>query len=193
MMQALDNNTWVTGVIIITFVLIMVIVKTSQNHNQWKSMRSGKVIPLPRPNLGKCKVIPLPRPNLGKQNLSTRPNLRVRGTSPIKEVQLSNTFATSAQQPTARPPLPPTTRPPLPPKSNLGGKTSSVSNLSDFVNDRVDHCTTSHSFPIMSVSAPINSYTCQRCSNSVNMRYTNCSMHKNDKLVCSECFKAEWK
>ena len=174
MMQALDNNSWVTGVIIITFVLIMVIVKTSQNHSQWKSKVSGKVIP-----------DTLPFPNLGGKKLQTRSNLRVRGTSPIKEVQQSNVFATSAQQPTAKPPLPP--------KSNLGGKTSSVSNLKDFVNDRVDYCTTSHSLPIMSISAPINSYTCQRCSNSVNMRYTNCSMHKNDKLVCSECFKAEWK
>lgn len=188
-MQALDNYTWVTGVII-TLILFMVIVKTSQNNAQWKSMRSAsgftKVQPdnLPRPNLGKQNVSPRPRDNTMHQP-TTRPNLRGRCVSPVKEkvVQPITGIATSSQQPTARPPISP--------KTNMGRKTTSISNLSKY-NDHGDHYNLSQSLPQISVSAPTISYTCQRCHNNVDMRYTKCSMHKNDKLVCSKCFIAEW-
>ena len=169
MMLVLDNFTLLSG-FIFTIFIIMNIFKSYRGHKY--NLRSGI-----NHNVRKNYVVQntnLPRPN---QKTKVKPY-----------------YTTSSQQPTAKPKFLPS--PEIQP--NLGKKTTSVSNLSQifYTDDKfyAGKCFThSTSLPQLSILAPLISYKCQRCKNKVDMRLTNCSMHKNDKIVCSECFKTEWK
>lgn len=186
MMLVLDNFTLLSG-FIFTIFIIMNVLKSHRRHNKY-NLRSGI-----NHNSRKKYVIQntnLPRPNQITKVVS--PLIKEENT--FKQPKVTPYYATSSQQPTPKPEFLP--KPEIRP--NLGKKTTSVSNLSQIIytDDKFNEdkiFSHSSSLPQLSIFAPLISYKCQRCENKVDMRLTNCSMHKNDKIVCSKCFKAEWK
>ena len=76
----------------------------------------------------------------------------------------------------------------------MGRKKQSFSNLPtyDVASDMLpieDMYTDFKAIQQMSINALLAYYNCQLCNSIVDMSLTRCTMHKNDKIVCFNCFK----